>query len=181
MTVKAIYFLTGASGSGKTTLLNGVKNKYHQKINAHHFDELEIPSNNEMYEKYGGPENWQSIQVSKWIEAVNNDKKEGLFILEGQARPKIILESAEQVGITTIHITLIDCSYEERRKRLLKERKQPELDTVDMYAWVAYLRGQADALGLEIIDTTGRELSESITDLIRSIELFAKENNLSIG
>lgn len=49
-----------------------------------------------------------------------------------------------------------------------------------MYAWAAYLRGQADALKLEIIDTTGVHLEDSIRALANSIERFAKANGISL-
>jgi len=46
------------------------------------------------------------------------------------------------------------CAAEERNRRLHVDRKQPELASAQMDTWAAYLKGQADALDLPIIDTT---------------------------
>jgi hypothetical protein len=85
-----------------------------------------------------------------------------------------MLEAARAAGLRHFHIVLVDCGHDERRRRLLEERRQPEWDQLDTYAWAAYLRGQADALGLEIIDTTGKPVSESVAMLAASIERFAE-------
>jgi len=62
-------------------------------------------------------------------------------------------------------VVLLDCSPEVRAARLRGPRQQPELATDRMDAWAAYLRGQADALGLDVIDTS--ELSvEAVADLL---------------
>ena len=49
---------------------------------------------------------------------------------------------------------LFDCSRAVRDARLHGGREQPDLATDRMDHWAAYLRGQADALGLPVIDTT---------------------------
>jgi len=51
-------------------------------------------------------------------------------------------------------------------------RKQPELDTLDMYAWAAYLKGQADILKLEIIDTTDVSIEDASLNLQKSIQKY---------
>jgi hypothetical protein len=53
-----------------------------------------------------------------------------------------------------VHTVLLDCDRNDRESRLLNCRGQPELVTDDMAAWAAYLRGQADALGLPVVDTS---------------------------
>jgi HAMP domain-containing protein len=50
-----------------------------------------------------------------------------------------------------------------------------------MYAWAAYLRGQADALKLEVIDTTNQGVTESIQELAASIGRFAEENGIRLA
>jgi len=62
----------------------------------------------------------------------------------------------------------------------MRQQKQPELDTVSTYAWAAFLGGQADALRLEIIDTMGMNLAESIHALAANIGRFAKEKGISL-
>jgi energy-coupling factor transporter ATP-binding protein EcfA2 len=174
MTKKAVYFLTGSSASGKTTLLKGVVESVYPELNAHHLDELGVPTLEEMNAQFGGPAQWQAYAVRRWIERVSRSDAAGLMVLDGQARPGVILDAAQETGLSAVHITLVDCSHAERRKRLLENRKQPDLDHLDMYAWAAYLRGQADALKLEVLDTTHRRPEDSINDLAGSIGRFAE-------
>jgi ABC-type molybdenum transport system ATPase subunit/photorepair protein PhrA len=68
----------------------------------------------------------------------------------------------------------------ERRRRLLEDRRQPELDLLDMYAWAAYLRGQADALGVEVLDTTRQTIEASTHALATSIAAFAARAGIAL-
>jgi hypothetical protein len=54
---------------------------------------------------------------------------------------------------------LLDCDSSIRRRRLT-ERGQLDLATARMENWAAYLRGQADALGLPVLDTSKLCLEE---------------------
>lgn len=85
-----------------------------------------------------------------------------------------MLEAARSAQLAAFHIVLIDCDHEERRRRLREERRQPELDHRDIYCWAAYLRGQADALGAEVLDTTGRDIVTATAELAQSIARFAR-------
>jgi hypothetical protein len=62
----------------------------------------------------------------------------------------------------------IDCTREVRKARLVA-RGQPELATDDMHAWAAYLRGQAHALGLPVIDTSGLGIEQAIDALLADV------------
>jgi len=180
MSSKAFYFITGSSASGKTTLLKGVINSVYPNLTAYYFDEIGVPTIEEMNITFGGPAQWQAYNVRKWIEKINLTESANFILLDGQARPKVILDTAKELGIASIHITLIECSRAERRNRLLKTRIQPELDIPDVYSWAAYLRGQADALNIEIIDTTEKNIENSIIELANSINKFAIESNFQI-
>ncbi|MGC1377384.1 MAG: hypothetical protein WA821_14225 [Anaerolineales bacterium] len=181
MTRNALYFITGSSASGKTTLLKGVIESAHPHLMAYHFDDLGLPSLEEMNTKYGGAAQWQAYNAHQWIEKVAHLEDAGLVVLDGQVRPTVILDAANEAGFSAIHITLIECSHEERQRRLIEDRVQPELDKLDMYAWAAYLRGQADALKLEIIDTTTLSLKEAVQKLASSIERFAEESKIRLN
>ena len=122
----------------------------------------------------------QPIGVNGWIERVAQLEDAGLVALDGQVRPTVILDAAREAGFSDLHFTLIECSHGERRRRLVEARAQPELDKLDMYAWAAYLRGQADALQLEIIDTTSLSLKEAIDRLAGSIGHFAGETGIDL-
>ena len=84
-----------------------------------------------------------------------------------------MLQAARELGLKALHILLVDCDHGERRRRLLEDRKQPELDHQDVYCWAAYLRGQADALDLEVLDTTRQDIATSTAALAASIARFA--------
>ena len=150
-----LYVLTGSSASGKTTLLRRVVAERMPRLNVIHVDDPRA-----------------ARTATSWVErAVSATPTVPLLVAEGQERPHLILHAAKAAGITA-RIVLIDCDHPERRRRLVELRKQPELDQPDMYRWAAYLRGQADALGLEIIDTTSQPVDDCVERLADSIERF---------
>jgi hypothetical protein len=75
-------------------------------------------------------------------------------LLEAQTRPSFINEALETRPALEAVIILLDCRREVRRHRLANLRRRPELANPQMDAWAAYLRGQADALGLSVVDTS---------------------------
>ena len=155
MNRNALYFVTGSSGSGKTTLLRRVVAEVYPTLHAFHVDDPGVKGN-----------------ARAWVERLASANGE-LVVVEGQERPHIVLTTARELGVTAVNVVLIECGHAERKRRLVEERKQPELDHLDMYAWAAYLRGQADALGLEVIDTTDHNVPESVAVLASSLQRFA--------
>jgi len=63
-------------------------------------------------------------------------------------------------------MVLLDCAPAVRHARLVGPRGQPELSNSRMDCWAAYLRGQADALNLPVIDTTSLELDAVVDALV---------------
>lgn len=173
----ALYFITGSCGSGKSTLLAAVK-ALRPALSAHHTDDMGVPSVEEMVARFGSTDAWQAHRAREWVERAA--AAPGLVVVDGQARPKLILDAARDAGVDAVRVVLVDCGHAERRARLLEQRRQPELDVLDTYAWAAYLRGQADALDLEVIDTTGQTLEESTALLDASIARFASEAGIAI-
>lgn len=167
----ALYFLTGSSGAGKTTLLRRVKATVYRELSAWHIDDFGVPSRGEI-ERAGGGWAWQLEQARKWAERAQRNRE--LVVVEGQARPIDILAAANDAALRTVHVTLIDCDHAERQRRLASDRGQAELDALDTYAWAAYLRGQADALGLEVIDTTSATPDAAAAVLAASIARFSE-------
>jgi energy-coupling factor transporter ATP-binding protein EcfA2 len=180
MKKRAFYFLTGSSGSGKTTLLKAVKKTFYPNLPIIHSDAFGVPSIDEMREKFDGPEEWQAHNVRQLILLASRSPRANFTVFDVQARPTVMMEEANQARVSTFHITLLECSNAERRQRFVEDRTQPELDNLDMYAWAAYLRGQVDALKLEIIDTTNLRVMESTLALVRSIARFAEENGICL-
>jgi len=173
----ALYFITGSCGSGKSTLLAAVK-AARPGLSAHHTDSMGVPSVEEMIERFGSTDAWQAHRLGEWV--ARAAAAPGLTVVDGQARPHAIFEAAREVGLGAVRVVLVDCGHAERRVRLLEQRRQPDLDVLDTYAWAAYLRGQADALGLEVIDTTGQTLADSTALLDVSIARFAAESGVPL-
>ena len=161
----ALYFITGSPGAGKTTLLKGVVARHYPRLWTGHVDAAGSPGR--------GPE-WVSLAVNPPPGA------QPLLVVDGQERLHTMIEAARSAGLAAFHMVLIDCDHDERRRRLLEERRQPELDQRDVYCWASYLRGQADALGVEVIDTTGRDVATSIAALAQSIARFAERTGVRI-
>jgi hypothetical protein len=63
-----------------------------------------------------------------------------------------------------------------RTARLCGPRGQPELATPRMDSWAAYLRGQADALGLPIVDTTELTIGEAVEHLQALVQRLDNSN-----
>lgn len=155
----ALYFITGAPGAGKTTLLKRVVADHYPSLWTGHVDAKGSPG-----------------RGTGWIELAAHPPAGSapLLVVDGQERPHVMLQAAREARLRAFHIVLIDCDHAERRRRLLEERRQPELDERDTYCWAAYLRGQADALGLEVLDTTNQDIATSAAALARSIAQFAR-------
>jgi len=78
----------------------------------------------------------------------------------------------ELLGARSWRVVLADCGHDERNARLHGPRAQPELATRDMDCWAAYLRGQADALGLHVLDTS-RPIDVTVAELAALAEELA--------
>ena len=150
----AILVLTGASGAGKTTLVTALRALGPPGVGCYHFDSVGVPSPEEMTRLYGGGEQWQAAMTEQWIaRLMGNDDGVRVAVLDGQVRPSVVRHHMERLGARSWRIVLADCGHAERNARLHGPRGQPELATRDMDCWAAYLRGQADALGLHVLDT----------------------------
>jgi hypothetical protein len=71
----------------------------------------------------------------------------------------------DEAAIDYVQIVLVDCDPSKRNERLHMDRGQPELANPQMDCWAAYLRGQADALKLSIIDTSTDSIDKSLSEL----------------
>lgn len=168
-----IVVVTGASGAGKTTLVRALEATALPDVACFYFDAIGVPSRDEMVDRWGGPREWQAAATEEWLRRLTHDA-DGvrIAVLDGQTAPSLVLAATERLGIPAPLILLVDCDRAERNARL-RARGQPELASADMDCWAAYLRGQADALGLPVIETTRRALSESAADLVRRVAQVA--------
>lgn len=166
----AILVLTGASGAGKTTLVAALRALALPGVGCYHFDSVGVPSPEEMERLYGGGEQWQAAVTEQWIaRLLRNDDGLRVAVLDGQTRPSVLKDTLERLGARRWRIVLADCGHAERNARLHGPRGQPELATRDMDCWAAYLRGQADALGLPVLDTS-RPLDVTVAELAAMVE-----------
>ncbi|HKQ72388.1 MAG TPA: AAA family ATPase [Blastocatellia bacterium] len=157
----AILVLTGASGAGKTTLtlkLNELAIPGIEGINCDRV-KIEVPET-------ADPSDLQVSILRYWISQLSEEKtKIELAVLDTQIRPHRAQEALNQAGIIYAQIVLVDCDPIKRNERLRLERSQPELANPQMDCWAAYLRGQADALNLSIIDTSKDSIEISLKTL----------------
>ena len=71
----------------------------------------------------------------------------------------------DQAAVDYAQVVLVDCDPVKRNQRLHMDRRQAELANPQMDCWAAYLRGQADALQLSIIDTCNDPIDKSLVEL----------------
>jgi hypothetical protein len=76
------------------------------------------------------------------------------ILLEGQMRLSFVLEAAAAASITNYALILVDCDDATRTRRLTLNRRSPELANSTMMDWAKYLRGEANQLGCNILDTS---------------------------
>ena len=172
--IPLIVVVTGASGVGKTSLVRALEARNPPRIRCYYFDSVGVPSAAAMEAQFGSGEAWQAAWTHRWIArlAANTDRTE-VAVLDGQVRPSEVRLAFATHGIDRGEIVLVDCDHETREARLRGERAQPELASPGMAAWAAYLRGQADALGLPIIDTTELTLGQAVDALVARIDGWA--------
>jgi hypothetical protein len=164
----AVLVVVGASGAGKSTLTRALAALGMPGVVCHHFDTIGVPAAEEIAARFGDGAAWQGWALDQWVRRlVRNDDGATLATLDAQVRPHSALDALQRHGVMHGRVVLVDCSYSERNARLRGPRGQPELATPDMDCFAAYMRGQADALGLPVLDTTGRPVAACLAELRR--------------
>jgi chloramphenicol 3-O-phosphotransferase len=161
-----ILVVTGASGAGKTATVRALDARAVPGVQCFYFDSIGVPTAEVMERDYGGGEQWQASATADWIARLGGlPASVRVAVLDGQTRPSFVFDAAARVVPGTVHVVLLDCSPDVRAARLRGPRQQPELANDRMDHWAAYLRGQADALDLAVIDTSLLTVSEAATEL----------------
>jgi hypothetical protein len=174
MPPRSILVITGASGSGKTAIVSALAVHPAPGVRYHHFDAVGVPSTEAMTAQYGSPAGWQVAVCHQWITNLAVAPSDSaLEVLEGQVRPSTIQDAFHINGVRRGRILLLDCSPAVREARLHGPRNQPELATLQMTAWAAYLRGQADALQVPTLDTTDLTLAAAVEKVRQHIATLA--------
>jgi GTPase SAR1 family protein len=150
----SILVIVGASAVGKTTAVETLARRRLPGVVCHHFDSIGVPSAEEMARRFGSGERWQAAMTDQWVERLRTTTDAAVAVLEGQTRPTFVRAALAPHPVARTAIILLDCSPAVRRERLSGQRRQPDLATSQMDSWTAYLRGEADALDLPVIDTS---------------------------
>ena len=161
MGTRHILVVTGASGVGKTSAVRALEARGIDGVRCFYFDSIGVPTAEAMERDFGGGEKWQADATARWLtqlDALASDVR--VAVLDGQTRPSFVFDAADRTPTSNLHVALLDCSPEARGERLRGARGQPELASERMTSWAAYLRRQADARGLPIIDTTNFTVDE---------------------
>ena len=157
----AIIVLTGASGAGKSSLIGKLNDLAIPGVTGINCDSVEIE-----HEETADPAEWQANVLRYWLSYFTQSETEiELAVLDTQIRPHLALEVLKQASVFYAEIVLVDCDPVKRNERLRADRSQPELANPQMDCWAAYLRGQADALKLSVIDTSNDPLAKSVEEL----------------
>jgi AAA domain len=176
MSIPAVLVVTGASGVGKTAAVRALEARDVAGVRCYYFDSIGVPSIDDMWRDFGGPERWQALTTGRWVNrfAANADGA-GVCVLDGQTRPTFVHSAAEAAGIRVARVLLLDCAPDVRHARLVTQRNQPELSNAQMDCWAAYLRGQADALNVPVIDTTDMGIDTAVDALLVHVEALFVE------
>ncbi|HEX7977815.1 MAG TPA: hypothetical protein VF461_04390 [Gemmatimonadaceae bacterium] len=167
----SILVVTGASGAGKTATVSALAALGRPGVQCFHFDSIGVPTPEAMERDHGGPEQWQAWATKQWLARLAAlDESIRVAVLDAQTRPSTVFTAHGAGAGWNPHVVLFDCSPEVRAARLRGPRQQPELATPRMDSWAAYLRGQADALGLPVIETTSLSIAEATQELLAFVE-----------
>jgi hypothetical protein len=165
----SIVVVTGASGAGKTAAVASLEARELPGVQCFYFDSIGVPTAQAMDRDHGGPERWQAWATHQWLDrlaALGSSVR--VAVLDAQTRPSTVFASPGAGRSWSANVVLFDCSSAVRAARLRWLREQPELVTARMDSWAADLRGQADALGLPIVDTTDLTIAEA-TDHLQAL------------
>lgn len=162
--IPALLVVVGASGAGKTTLVGQLAALGLPGVGCYHFDTIGIPPAGDS--RFANGAAFQTWALDQWFARLaRNEDGVGVAVLDASVRPSAVRAAFERHGVAHGEVLLVDCDYPERNARLRGPRGQPELATAQMDCWAAYLRGQADALGLPVLDTTAESPDESLPAL----------------
>lgn len=157
-----LLVLTGASGSGKTAIVQYIRAHALGEAELLHFDDAGIPSLDKMCRLDGTTATSQRRAMHDWIRHVASTHLTlRPVLLEGSVRLSFIREACVENGIDDAHIVLIDCDEKTRAHRLTTLRGQPELVNDDLRNWAAYLREEAKAQHVPVVDTSHLSLADA--------------------
>jgi len=166
----AILVVTGVSGAGKTSVVRCLEDRAPAAVRCFYFDSIGVPSVELMRRDFGSPEAWQADATKRWIAHLMKETGSGtVSVLDAQVRPSLVRSALTAAQGFATRIVLLECDIPVRNARLVT-RGNPELATPRLDNWASYLRGQADALELAILDTTNMNVQAATDALAAEIE-----------
>jgi len=167
----ALLVVVGASGAGKTTIVGRLAALALPGIGCYHFDTIGIPADDD--QRFANGAKFQEWALDAWLaRLVQNEDGVRVAVLDASVRPSAVRDALARHGVARGDIVLVDCDYDERNARLRGPRGQPELATAQMDCWAAYVRGQADALHIAILDTTRISPDEGVRILRERVDVL---------
>ncbi|MEY4581027.1 MAG: hypothetical protein RL701_5730 [Pseudomonadota bacterium] len=162
MTHAGLLVVVGASGVGKTTYVSALEARGYADVRCYYFDTVAVPAEPDT--------EWQANTTAQWVRRLAQEGTAGtVSVLDAQTRPSFIRNALREFPALPARVVLLECSPELRRERLIA-RGQPELAGEKMNLWAAYLRGQADAFGCPVIDTSQLSVDEGASVLEEHVE-----------
>jgi energy-coupling factor transporter ATP-binding protein EcfA2 len=173
----AVLVVTGASGAGKTTLVRRLAALGLQGVGCYEFDSIGIPTEGEIADRFGDGAGFQVWALGEWLQRLaHNADGVRVAVLDAQVSLRAAWDALAVHGVAMGCVVLVDCEIAERNARLRGPRGQPELANAQMDAWAAYLRGQADALDVPVVDTTGANPNASVAALQVYVEALLNDS-----
>jgi hypothetical protein len=150
-----VYFFTGASGAGKTALMAALANDpQFESALFLHFDDIGVPSEEQMIKDYGTASNWQREMTFLWLGKILKEYSDKpLIFFEGQVNIDYIEQGFAKYDFYNYRILLCHCAAHIRHKRLALKRVQPQLIKPNMDNWANYLFKQVTEKKVKILDT----------------------------
>jgi len=154
-----VLIVTGASGVGKTSTLKTLSQNLPEnlKIKFFHIDDIINPNWNEIADTQKFLEETMLELMETVVKTARKEKIPVIF--EGSIDVKYYIKGLKKQNYADYKILLFDCSQETMKQRLIN-RGQPELYQQDMINWLNYLRKDALARGIKVINTDGATFEE---------------------
>ena len=127
-----LFLMTGACGSGKTSCLEALGDLV-PGIALHDFDTIGVPEN--------ATPAWRAQAGQRWLDRVLEHQQQGRdTLLAGQTPLGELLACPRAIELDGIAACVVDCSDEERRRRLAS--RDASFGQAH-YNWAAWIRGHA--------------------------------------
>ncbi len=122
------FLIVAVQDRARQPIAREVAQRFAADVDVFHFDQIGVPSPELMQSGHGSAEGWQRARTIEWMAKLGSlSKARRALLFEGQTRLSFLAEGAAAAGIPAYIPILIDCDDETRSRRLLVERKQPEL------------------------------------------------------